>query len=335
MRVERNRDFILFRPLYFLSNWRSLPAYEMISYLLMYASVPLLAFGIQQVSYNLVIILILTILTMYSGFFAALIWNDITDADIDRTVHPDRPIPSGRISKKKFFGIALVFSALTVTFAALISIWCLLVVCCAAIFVALHDKYLKKIIKIPAYSEIFTPVQWVVVAIFGFVAIWSALPQTEIIFLNVPLLGTLLAEKNELINMIILVLFTYFADDAHDLPEGICDVDGDRKLGVRTYANSFGERNAARISFIMFLISGFLGFLLFVRTDLSLFFLVLFSLNWLYIIYFSFQLIKKRDGELKSFSEVVGRKGFNYLLISFDLIFLDILLQIFLKMIGI
>ena len=56
--------------------------------------------------------------------------------------------------------------------------------------------------------------------------------------------------------MILLVLFTYFADNAHDLPEGIHDMEGDHKLGVKTYATSFGEKNAARISFCMFFISG-------------------------------------------------------------------------------
>jgi heme O synthase-like polyprenyltransferase len=49
---------------------------------------------------------------LYAGFFAALIWNDITDSEIDGIAHPDRPIPSGKISKKRFFAIALVFSAM-------------------------------------------------------------------------------------------------------------------------------------------------------------------------------------------------------------------------------
>jgi len=333
--VEKKHDFILLRPFHFLSSWRSLPPYEMISYLLMYASVPLLVYGIQPVSVELIKLLILTILTMYAGFFAALIWNDITDADIDQTAHPDRPIPSGRISKQKFFGIALIFSALTVIFAALVSLWALLVVCCAAIFVAIHDKYLKKIVKIPAYSEIFTPVQWVVVAIFGSVAIWSALPQTPTVLLNLPVLGALNTDKSGLVNFLILVLFTYFADDAHDLPEGICDAEGDKKLGVRTYATSFGEKNAARISFLMFFISGILGFLLYARTALSLFFLILFTINWLYIMYYAFLLIKREGSELKTFSSVVGRKGFNYLLISFNLIFIDIVIQIGLKSMGV
>lgn len=300
----------------------------MISYILMYSSVPLLAYGIQSFEIGLFWVILLTIITLYSGFFAALIWNDITDADIDSKVHPDRPIPSNMISKEKFFKIALVFSALVILFASLISLWCLLVVCCAAIFVAIHDKYLKRKVKFPAYSEIFTPVQWVVVVIFGYVAIWSYLPQTSIVLIDLPLLGILKATEYEFFNMIILVLFTYFADDAHDLPEGICDAEGDRKIGVRTYTTSFGEKNAARISFLMFLLSGFFGFVLFLRTDLTYIFLILFTINWLYIMKYSFALLRKTNQELRQFSKIVGRKGFTYLLMSFNFMFIDLIIQL-------
>ena len=86
----------------------------------MYASVPMLAYGIQSYNNEILKIIIFTIIAMYSGFFAALIWNDITDVDIDKVAHPDRPIPSGKISRKKFFLIALVFSALTFIFALLV-----------------------------------------------------------------------------------------------------------------------------------------------------------------------------------------------------------------------
>ena len=122
-------------PFTFIAQWRSLPAYELISYLLMFASVPMLAYGIQPYNYEIIRIIVLTVLTMYSGFFAAIIWNDITDSDIDAIAHPNRPLPSGRINAKKFFGIALIFSALTFIFAILISRWCLIVVGAAALFV--------------------------------------------------------------------------------------------------------------------------------------------------------------------------------------------------------
>lgn len=315
-------------PFSFLFSWRPFPIYELISYVLMLASVPMLAYGLQTYDWEIIKTIILTILTLYSGFFAALIWNDITDIDIDAVVHPDRPLPKGRISSKKFFAVALIFSAMTFIFAFLVSIWCLILVEAVALFVAFHNKYLKKIIKIPAYSEIFTPIQWVVVAIFGFFAIWT-MGQTGNISLTFPIFGDKISFNTyDFQIMILLVLFTYFADNAHDLPEGIHDMEGDRKLGVKTYATSFGEKTAAKISFFMFVFSGVLGVLLYMRTLLSPIFLVLFLIVWIYSLFWYCKLLKLKKEGMGELGKIVGRKGYNYLLMAYNLVFLDVLLQI-------
>ena len=326
--MEFKKSFLT-SPLKFLARWRSLPLYEMISYVFMFACVPMLAYGIQIYDSNIIKVIIFTVITLYAGFFAALIWNDITDEDIDSLVHPDRPIPSGRISKKKFFTIALFFSALVVFFAALISPICLIIVCLAALFVTFHDKYLKRI-KIPAYSEIFTPMQWIVVAVFGFFAIWTTIPQAASLSIDLSFFGTLYINRDAIIQMIVLVLFTYFADNAHDLAEGIVDAEGDKKHGVKTYATSFGNKNAARVSFIWFLLSGILGIILFYLTFLSFVFLVLFIILWGYMMFYSYKLLKSDKNSIKKIGAVVGRKGFDYFLFSYNLIFLDILIQILL-----
>jgi 4-hydroxybenzoate polyprenyltransferase len=287
----------------------------------------MLAYGIQTYDWETIKIIILTILTLYSGFFAALIWNDITDVEIDAVIHPNRPLPAKRISSKKFFAVALVFSAMTFIFAFLISLWCLILVGATALFVTFHNKYLKKIIKIPAYSEIFTPIQWIIVTIFGFLAIWTALPPTGELTITIPIFGYISFNSSSIQNMILLVLFTYFADNAHDLPEGIHDIEGDRKVGVKTYATSFGEKTTAKISFSMFFISGILGILLFIRTILSPIFLIPFLITWLYTLRCSYKLVKANKEDMKELGAIVGRKGFDYFLISYNLIFLDLLIQ--------
>lgn len=326
--MKSSKRNILIRSFDFISNWRSLPAYELISYVLMFSSVPMLAYGIKNYNFDIIKIVIFAVITLYSGFFAALIWNDITDADIDEVAHPDRPIPSGKISKKKFFAIALIFSAMVFIFSTFISIICFFVVGFAALFVTFHDKYLKKQVKIPAYSEIFTPVQWIVVALFGFFAIWTAVPQSSEIFITIPIIGYISLSYDSFLQMLILVVFTYFADNAHDLPEGIYDYEGDKKAGVRTYATSFGVVNAAKISFSMFFISGILGVLLYVRTSLSLIFLISFIVIWIYILSISFKLLKSNDKNRKEIAKQVGRKGYDYFLMSYNLIFIDLIIQI-------
>ena len=328
--MEKKSNIIPIHPIKFVSKWRSLPLYELISYPLMYASVPMLAYGIKSYDSSIITIILLTVLALYSGFFATLIWNDITDADIDDVAHPDRPIPSGRISVKKFFIIAVIFSLTTFIFSFLVNFWCLALVGIAAFFVTFHNLKLKKIVKFPAYSEIFTPVQWVVVGIFGYLAIWTALPQSTEFVINMPFFENISTSIYEFQNMLLLVIFIYFIDDAHDIAEGICDAAGDRKSGVRTYATSFGEKTAAKISFGMFFLSGILGVLLFFRTILSLIFLIPFLLIWIYQIYQSYKLLIAKDNDMKEIGAIVGRRGYNFFLIAFDLIFIDILIQLFL-----
>ncbi len=303
--------------------------YELISFAIMYTTVPMLAYGIKPYNWEIVRIILLSILTLFSGYFATLIWNDISDIEIDRIAHPDRIMPSGRITPKQFFIVALVFSALVFSCAILISVWCLFIVGMAALFVTFHNKFLKKIVKIPAYSEIFTPIQWVTVAVFGYVAIWTAFPQSNTLRYNLPVLGAISFDADSFVNMILLVLFVYFADDAHDLPEGIHDIEGDRKHGVRTYASSFGIKTSAKISFAMYFISGILAVILFFRTILSPIFLVPFIIVWLYTLSWSYRYIKKDEQEMKETGLLIGQKGFNYFLTVFVLMFLDILLQLF------
>jgi 4-hydroxybenzoate polyprenyltransferase len=309
-------------------KWRTIMFYELLSYPFMYTSVVMLAYGIKDYNWEILKILILTVLSLFSGYFAALMWNDITDKEIDKIAHPDRSIPSGRISSKNLFLIALFFSTTTFICAYLISIWCLLVVGVNALFVTFHNKYLKKIIKIPAYSEIFTPVQWLTVAIFGFVAIWTAIPQSTDIILDLPVLGYIAFDQSSFLNLIILVLFTYFADDAHDIPEGIHDCEGDKKLGVRTYATSFGPKVAAKISFSMIFLSGALAIILFFRTILSPIFLIPFLVVWIYTLSWSYKLIKTEEKDMGKIGLIVGQKGFDYFIISYNLIFLDIFVQL-------
>jgi 4-hydroxybenzoate polyprenyltransferase len=317
-------------PLHFLSRWRPFPVYELVSYVLMYASMPMLAYGIQTYDAGIILTIMMVIVTLYAGFFAALIWNDITDADVDQVAHPTRPVPSGRISKPRFFSVALIFSALTFVFALLLSFWCLALVGIAALFVTFHDKYLKRKIRFPAYSEIFTPIQWVIVPLFGYLAIWMTYPLMSTRTIKLFVFPPLYLNGAEFLSVILLFFFTYFAVNAHDLPEGIHDVEGDKKQGVRTYATSFGEKTAAKISFGMFILSGILAIGLVGIHTLSVFFLLPFLCIWVYTLYYSYRLMNSDGTMMKTLSALVGRKGYDYFLVSYDLIFLDIFIRVLL-----
>ena len=294
----------------------------------MFASVPMLAYGINPYNSEINRIIVLTVLTIYSGFFAALIWNDITDFDIDKIAHPKRLLPSKKITVKRLFGVALIFSAFTFIFSVLISIWCLFLVGIAALFVAFHNKYLKRRVKFPAYSEILSPVQWTVVAIFGFLAVWSSLPQSMDISIDLVFFGSISTSNNAIKTMIILIFFTYFADNSHDIAEGIHDADADKKYGIKTYTTSFGLFAASKISFFMFVASGLFGILLYIQSILSPIFLILFLIIFFYTLYYHLKLLKCNKKELVNQGLLVGRKLYDYFLFSYNLIFIDLIIQI-------
>lgn len=317
----------------FVAGWRSLPPYELVSYTLMFASVPMLASGTRRFDGTLLLRVIApTVLSLYAGFFAALIVNDITDADIDASAHPDRPIPAGRVSKRTFVIASAIFALLCFGFAAAVSAWCLLVTVGTFAFALVHNKYLKRGLRIPGYSELFGSTQWLAVGVFGYVAVWSRAPVERSLEVSLPLLGTLSTSQDELLNMLLLAAFIYSVDTWHDIPEGILDIEGDRKAGVTTFALSFGEKTAARLSFAMFLLSGLVGVALFLRTSLSPLFLVGFLALYLSTARYPWRMVRSVGGPaMRAACSDAGRKGFDYFLFCFDLIFLDLLVQHLLK----
>jgi geranylgeranylglycerol-phosphate geranylgeranyltransferase len=324
----KKENSIIKKSAVFISKWRSLPVYELISYFFMFACVPMLAYGIESYNYEIIKIIILAVLTMYSGFFATLIWNDITDVDIDLIAHPDRPIPSGRINSKKFFKIALIFSAFTFIFSILISIWCFVIVGINALFVALHNKYLKRKVKFPAYSEIFGPFQWIVIVILGFFSIWTTTPITSEISINFPFFGNIFTNNKAIEQMILLIIFTYFADSSHDIAEGIHDAEADLTHGVKTYATTFGKENAAKISIILFIISGISGVVMFLRSILSPIFLCIFLFLFLYTLIYPIKLLKSNKQDIEKQGLVVGRRLYDYFLFTYDILFIGLVIQI-------
>jgi len=272
----------------------------------MFASMPMFFYGLNSYDFEIIKIIIFTIIVMYNGFFAVIIWNDICDVDIDAIVHSDRALPMGKISKKKFFRVAIIFSIFVFVFSYLVSIRCFLFVGIAALFVAFHNKYLRRFVKIKAYSEIITPLQWTIVPIFGFIAI----------------------EGSNIFNMFLLIIFTYFADGAHDIPEGIHDAEGDKRDGIMTYATSFGEKTAARISFIMLFLAGITGLILYHNSILTIIFLVPFVSFWLYTLYYSYNNLSMKIDDMRKFGLSTGLKIYRFFLATYVFIFLDIFIRL-------
>ena len=127
------------------------------------------------------------------------------------------------------------------------------------------------------------------------------------------------------------LFFTYFADNSHDIAEGIHDAEADKMHGIKTYTTSFGIENAVKISFLMFIISGIFGIILFFISFLSLVFLFVFLLLFVYTLSYSLKMLKCGKKNIKEQGTIVGRKLYDYFLFTYNLIFIDLLIQILTK----
>ena len=71
--------------------------------------------------------------------------NDYSDRDTDRISHPNRPIPSGRISSQTALRIGIVSLTISAAFSFMLSnVTATCIVIAACIFIVMYELYLKK-----------------------------------------------------------------------------------------------------------------------------------------------------------------------------------------------
>jgi 4-hydroxybenzoate polyprenyltransferase len=102
------------------------------------ATVSSLSFTITSLSQLLLLVTISVLL-----YCVGIVLNDLYDFDIDKKERPNRPLPSGKISRKSAITLVVVFSSMALILSLLISIPALLI--SSILFLAIfgYDKYLK------------------------------------------------------------------------------------------------------------------------------------------------------------------------------------------------
>ena len=65
MNKPEKNEFILKKPLKFFFKWRNFPLHELVSYVLMYASIQMLAYGIRSYDLEIILIIIFSIISLY------------------------------------------------------------------------------------------------------------------------------------------------------------------------------------------------------------------------------------------------------------------------------
>ncbi|MBR7123468.1 MAG: UbiA family prenyltransferase [Candidatus Methanomethylophilaceae archaeon] len=89
--------------------------------------------------------LLLSVVIVFSFIAGGNSLNDYIDADIDVTAHPERPIPSGRMSRKQAKDIGMFMLALSIMVSLFtFDVACILIVMLAVFMMVSYELYLKQ-----------------------------------------------------------------------------------------------------------------------------------------------------------------------------------------------
>ena len=249
----------------------------------------------------------LAVAGLYLILIATFMLNDFTDRRIDEVAHPERPIPSGKVEARHIASAAFLFYAVALAISLIINRWVLLVSAVILTISFVHFKYTKRLLHITGSSEVITPLTWASMPVYCFLAV----------------------DNYDWPTILTLAIFIYFADVAHDVMGGACDLEGDRAGNVTTFASVLGRVRVVYISLVMFVLSGAAGVSLYFLAPVGVVYLTGLLGLIFYILFAYFSTLKNSRGP-----EFMARAVRNHSLIGiyfvagFSLIFLDTLLAV-------
>ena len=144
---------------------------------------------------------------------AGNIINDIYDLGIDKVNRPERPLPSGKISKNSALILYFLFIAASLILSWFINLYAFIIVIIATILLVLYSKFLKRVLFI---GNILVALLTGLVFIFGGVAVRN--PSAAII----------------------PALFAFLINFIREIVKDMQDVDGDKNAGVNTFPIRYG-----------------------------------------------------------------------------------------------
>lgn len=226
---------------------------------------------------------------------ATFLINDAADRDIDRIVHPERPIPRRLAAPTHIFLFGAILLVVGAGLALIVSLRFVAVVALLAVLLASYYGFFKRRLRFPFFSDIVTPVMSTLFPISAF----AASPQFPVDV------------------MLTVVSFIYLADLAHDLIGGVHDREGDRQHNVNTLALAIGSRLTLLISFAAFLLSVAAGWLVYVRGELGWLYLTTLGIMSAAMLYHYARSLRADDRDV---AQVAGKTnhvgGFYFFIVS-------------------
>lgn len=236
------------------------------------------------------------------GFFissTAMMTNDYWDLEVDKINHPNRPLPSGRITIPEVKILAVLFSIAGLAAAAVLG---------SAPFV-------------------FSIIIWVIGLLYNWKFKESGLPGNLMVSLSVSstfILGGIIA--GGLLNRMVWLFgcIAFLFDLAEEIGSGAMDIEGDAKRNVKSIARIWGREFALLTSFVIFVFVSLLTFMPYLYGWFGGFYLISVILLNLGVYFYAFRL-------LRSSTPDEGRSNLRALYISMLLFVLVFIANILLK----
>lgn len=165
--------------------------------------------------------------------------NDIVDIHIDLINQPKRVLPAGDISKSAATKLAMALTLLALVVALAIN-W--LVMSAVLLAIALLALYNFKAKKIPIFGN-------TIIALLGALTfITGGLAVDELLTFALP-------------GPLVPALFAFFFHLAREILKDVEDIEGDRRVGIRTFPQVVGESRAVLAVLVLFFIMVVLTFI--------------------------------------------------------------------------
>jgi geranylgeranylglycerol-phosphate geranylgeranyltransferase len=215
--------------------------------------------------------LVLGFISGFSLTAASMTINDYYDREIDAVNEPNRPIPSGVIKPKEALIFASVLTIIGFAAASLTNITCFLI----AIFA------------------------WLVFVLYTTVGKRSGLPGNFLVStcVVIPFIyGSAISGIIQL-NVLFFVSMVFLSNTGREITKGIVDVQGDKMRKVKTLAVTYGEKTAAIIAVLFYLLAVLLSPIPWILGIVSFWFIPLVTITDLGLIASSLMLLKNVSRE--------------------------------------
>jgi len=221
------------------------------------------------------------------GFFlsgAAMILNDYFDIEVDKVNAPERPLPSGLVSKNE----VIIFTGI-ITFLGLVASFYInrLAVILYIIFWIIGFLYNWKFKEKGLFGNLFVSSSVAVTILLGGIVVSTSLNTAVIIF----------------------SLMVFLFNLGEEIGADAMDIEGDKMRDTKSVAILIGRKNALNISFLLFLVFIGLSSLPYFFGTLGLNYLIIISLTDLVVLILAVKLFKNPSIKL-------GRKYIRQLYLS-------------------